>query len=67
MTIPQVDDEHVKVPMNKAAFFELVGPVHTAGVVLQNELEDGRRTCLDKIDKYFYEAISSLVRQDGRP
>ena len=40
--------------MNKATFLELVGLVDDAGIVLQDELEDGCRRSLDKFNKYFY-------------
>ena len=54
-------DEHVEFPMNKFAFFELAGPVRATEIVIliviQDELEEGRWTSLDKIDRYFYETI----------
>ncbi len=53
--------------MNKGAILEFVGLVFDTGVVLENELEVGRRTSLDKIDKYLYATISSLLRNNGRP
>ncbi len=52
--------------MNKNAFLEFVGLVFDTSIVLENELEVGRRTSLDKIDKYFYATISSLLRNDVR-
>ena len=36
--------------MNNVAFFEPVGLVFDTGIVLENELEVGRRTFLDKVD-----------------
>jgi len=59
-------DRPVEVPMNKNAFLEFVGLVFDTSIVLENELEVGRRTSLDKIDKYFYATISSLLRNDVR-
>ena len=59
-------DEHVEFPIHEAAFIELVGLVYDASIILQDELEDGRRTPLDKFDKYFYERICDLLRNDGR-
>ena len=53
--------------MKKAASLELVGSVYDAAIVLQDELEDGRRTSFDKFDKYFYECICDLLRNNGRP
>jgi hypothetical protein len=60
-------DRRVEVPMNKVAFLEFVGLVFDTGIILEDELEDGRRTSLDKIDRYFYETISSLLRNNDRP
>ena len=45
-------DGRVDVPMNKVVFFKLVGLVYVGMIVLQDELEDGRRTSLDKFDKF---------------
>ena len=41
--------------MNKAAFkfLEFMGLVFDTSMILEDELEDGRRTSLDKIDRYF--------------
>ena len=51
-------DEHVEFPINKFAFLEGAGPAHAADiVVIQDELEGGRWTSLNKIDEYFYETI----------
>jgi hypothetical protein len=63
---PQVD-RHVKIPKDKVAFLELVGLVFDTGIILEDELEDGRRTPLDKIDRYFYESICGPHRNNGRP
>jgi hypothetical protein len=60
-------DKRVEVPMNTIAFLEFVGLVFDTDLVLENELEDGRRTSLDKIDKYFYENVWGLLRSNGRP
>lgn len=59
-------DEHVEVPVNKNIFLEFAGLVFDAGVILEDELEVGRRTSLDKCDKYIYENVSSLLRNNGR-
>ena len=59
MGTPKID-RHVEVQMNKVAMLEFIGLVFDTGIILDDELEDGRRTSLDKIDKYFYETISSL-------
>ena len=56
---------HVEVRMNNVAMLEFVGLVFDTGIILEDELEDGRRTSLDK--KYFYESISSLFGNHGRP
>ena len=50
-------DEHVEVPVNRSLFLKFAGLVFDAGVILEDKLEVGRRTSLDKIDKYFYETI----------
>ena len=60
-------DGRVDVPMNKVVFLKLIGLVYVGMIVLQDELEDGRRTSLDKLDKYFYESILSLLANDYRP
>ena len=60
-------DGRVDVPMNKVVFLKLVGLVYVGMILLQDELEDGRRTSLDKLDKYFYESILSLLANDYRP
>ena len=61
-------DEHVEVPTNSnAVFLEFVGLAYDAGIVLQDEFEDGLRTSLDKFDKYFYEGICNLLRNNNRP
>jgi hypothetical protein len=39
--------------MNKVAFLEFVGLVFDTGVIPEDELEDGLRAGLDKIDRYF--------------
>ena len=36
-------------------------------MILEDELEDGRRAPLDKIDRDFYETISSLLGYNCRP
>ena len=59
-------ERHVEVQMNKVAMLEFVGLVFDTGIILEDELEDGRRASLDKIDKYFYETISSLFGNNSR-
>lgn len=53
--------------MNMGALLKFVGLVFDAGIVLENELEVERRTFLDKIDRYFYATVSSLLRSNERP
>ena len=60
-------DGHVDAPMNTLTFLDLVGLVYDAGFVLQHELKVGRRASLDKFNKYFYESISGLLRNNRRP
>ena len=55
-------NRHVKVPKDKVAFLEAIGLVFDAGTILKDKLEVGLRTSLDKIDRYFYETISYLLR-----
>jgi hypothetical protein len=58
-------DRHVKVPKDKVTFLEFVGLVFDTDVVLgilEDKLEIGLRTCLNKIDRYFYKTILSIVR-----
>jgi hypothetical protein len=43
-------DERVEVPMDPVAFLEFAGLVFDTGFVLENELKDGHRTSLDKVD-----------------
>jgi hypothetical protein len=52
--------------MNKVASLEFAGLVFGTSFILEDNLEDGRRTSLDKVDKYFYKTISSLLRHNGR-
>ena len=42
-------DGHVEVPINDIAFLEFAGLVLDTGIILEDELEDGSRTSLDKI------------------
>ena len=53
--------------MNKVVFLEFMGPVFDAGMILEDELEVGRRTSVDKIDRYFYETVSSVLGNNDRP
>ena len=59
-------DRRVEAPTNNVAFLEFVRLVFDTGIVLQDELKDGRRTSLDKIYSYFYETISCLLRDHGK-
>ena len=56
-------DRRVDVPMNNVAFLEFVGLVFDSSIILEDELEDVRRTSLGKINKYFYETKSRLLRE----
>ena len=58
-------DRRVDVPMKRVAFFEFAGLVFDSGMILEDELEGGRRTPLDKIDRDFYDIISSLLKYNG--
>jgi hypothetical protein len=53
--------------MNKVVLHDLVGLVFDTSMVLEYKFEDGLWTPLDKIDKYFCEAISSLLRNNDKP
>ena len=44
----------VDVPIQTVTFLELVGLVFDTGIILEDKLENGLRTSLDKIDKNFY-------------
>ena len=54
--------------LNRVAFkfLEFMGLVLDTGMILEDELEDVRRKSkrksLNKIDRYFYETISSVLR-----
>ena len=61
MTTRQVD-RHVKVPKDKVTFRELFGLVFDTVTILDDKLEVGLRTSLDKIDRYFYETESCVLR-----
>ena len=65
IVIPQMDKQ-VEVPMNNVAFLESVGLVLDTGINFEDEVELKRRTPLDKIDRYIYETISILVRNNDR-
>jgi hypothetical protein len=49
--------------MNQVAFFEFVGLVFDTVSILEDELQGGRWTSLDKIDVYFYENYIESVRK----
>ena len=51
--------------MNMVVSLELVRLVFdTGGMILEDKLQVGRRTFLDKIDRDFYETIMSLLSND---
>ena len=51
--------------MNKVASPNLVGFVNDTGFVLQDELDVGRRTSLDKFNEYiWYGSICGLLRNN---
>ena len=54
-------DRRVEFPTNTIAFLEFSGLVFDASFVFEDKLEVGRRTFLDKFDKYLYERICSLL------
>ena len=54
--------ERVDVPNNRVTLLEFVGLVFDTNMILEDELKGGCRTALDKVDKYFYKIISSLLR-----
>ena len=53
--------------MNEVALLEFMRLVFDTGIILEDKLEDGRRTLLDKIDRYFYETISNVLGNNDRP
>ena len=53
--------------MNRVALLEFSGLVFDTCFILEDELYVGRRTVLDKIDKYHYKKISGLLKHNGRP
>jgi hypothetical protein len=48
--------------MNKVARLEFKGLLFDTNMILEDELEDGRWTLPDKIDRDFYKNIPSLLR-----
>lgn len=60
-------DRRVEGPINQIAFLEFLGLAFDTGMILEDEFKVGRRTSLNKIDKYFYRTMSSLLRNKGRP
>ena len=53
--------------MNKNVILKFARLVFDSSVILEDELEVGCRTSLDKFDKYFYETILRLLRNNGWP
>jgi hypothetical protein len=53
------------------AFLEFVGLAFDTGIILgiilEDELEIGRRTSLDKINRYFYKYFLSILRNNVGP
>ena len=66
MMTPQMDRQ-VKIPMNKVAFLESFGLVLATRINLEDEVEVEHRTSPDKINRYVYENISILLRNNDRP
>ena len=60
-------DRQVEVPINKLTLLEFVGLVFDTGVIHEDELEGEHRTALNKIDRYFYETISTAFGNNVRP
>jgi hypothetical protein len=56
----------IEFPMNKVILLENFGSLFDTSIVLEDELEDGHRTSLDKTDGYFYAAISIVLRDYSR-
>jgi hypothetical protein len=52
--------------MKVFGFLELAGLLFVTNIILEDELEDGRRTSLDKMERYFYATILSVFRNNGR-
>ena len=59
--------EHVEVPVDKNVFPECSGLVFDTDVTLEDELEVGRRTSLNKYHNYIYATVTGMIRNDGRP
>ena len=66
ITTPSMDKQ-ARVPMYKVASLESVRLVKGTGISLEDEVDIERRTPLDKIDRYFYETISIMLRNNDRP
>ena len=61
-------DIRVEFPMKGVVLLEFVGLVFDTGMMIdEDELEDGDRASLDKIDRNFYVTISNLLRNNDRP
>lgn len=52
--------------MKKVVFLEFLGPVFNTGSIFEDDLEDGCRTSLDKMDRNFYATISRPFRNNDR-
>ena len=49
--------------MNKVALLEFVGLVFDTSMILEDKLEYGRWTSLDKIDEYVYAILSTAQKE----
>jgi hypothetical protein len=52
--------------MNEIEFLENFGRLYDTSTILEDELDGGRRTSLDKMNRYFYATILTMLRDDGR-
>jgi hypothetical protein len=59
-------DRRVEVPTKAIVFLENFGPLFDTSAIVEDELEGGRRTSLDKTDRYFYIPALSVLRDNGR-
>ena len=58
-------DRRVNVPIQKAASLEF-SAAFDANFVFEDELEVGRWTFLNKVDRHLYENICGLLQNDTR-
>jgi hypothetical protein len=50
--------------MKEIVFLENIGPLFDTSTILEDEPEGGRRTSLNKMDRYFYATILSVLRDN---